>query len=86
MLARLEKMVKTGSRHRDMLDRRLHYEKLKAIREQLLHQTAAEGLLVEGRQVHQSAAVSDKVEAEQAITTAASSGLLLELLCVGALG
>ena len=31
---------------------RLHYEKLKAIREQLLHQTAAEGLLVDGRQAN----------------------------------
>ena len=53
---------------------RLHYEKLKAIREQLLHQTAAEGLLVEGRQMHQQAGVGDKIEPDQAIASTASPG------------
>ena len=56
---------------------RLHYEKLKAIREQLLHQTAADGLLVDGRQNHHVGLGDDK--SEQAIATTSSSGLSQQL-------
>ena len=49
---------------------RLHVEKLKAIREQLLQQTGAEGLVMDNRDAAQQTA-----DAEQRLLTATSSGI-----------